>query len=356
MKRYLFSLFLTAFMLVEGVPAYAASSSISHLEVVSSIDPSALEYRLAVGDKDLNDILALYDGFTSDDKHCLLVCPPGKLRKKMLAQNIIANRIFVACDPQKEGNKIVSFCKLYIAQDQELLDILSNELSAGYFEENQSDIPEFMPCLPAFVRNYSLSLSSINNFSQRLVEPSVVLYPSGASPFLFEQFVTTQVDPGIGLKLDLLCDICIYFGSAFTINGYKGYGINTTLERFALSSVSSSDEFQAKFKPGVSIHYMYGVVGENFWGAAHFRSFTDYCCRLFGVNNLAASVTMHHAKKPVFEEKENTAVLSRSPQIKMLLSGQCISPDGRSGSVTPAVVFSDETIAGYGCFISCTIP
>ena len=356
MKKYLFSLFLTALMLVGAVPAYASSSLKYGSSSAVSIDPERLEYRLASGDADIAALLELYDNFTEDDHHCLLVYQAGRLRKKMLAKSILANRIFVACDPEKEGNKIVSFCKLYMAQGKELKDIVSNEFSAGTLGESpESGIFEFTPCLPAFARDYSLDLASINNFSQRLVEPSSVIYPSGVSSSHYAGFIEDTVDPDIGLKLDVSRDICIYLGSAFTVEGYKGHGISSTLERFALSAVSSSPEFNTKRQSGESIHYMYGIVSKNFWGSAHFRSFTDFWCRLFGRDAVTASVTMHRAKKPVFEVKEDRAVMSASPQTKMLMSGRCCSPAGIDCH-TPPIVFSKEYIDGFGCFISCRIP
>lgn len=356
MKKYLLSLFLTVLMLVKAVPAYAASFLLHGSSSALSIDPAGLEYRLASGDADITGLLELYDNFTEDDHHCLLVYKAGRLRRKMLAQSILANRIFVACDPEKEGNKIVSFCKLYMAQGKELKDIISNEFSAGTFGASpESGIVEFTPCLPAFTRDYSLDLSSINNFSQRLVEPSSVIYPSGVSSSLYAGFIERLVDEDIALKLDVSGDTCIYLGSAFTVEGYKGRGINSTLERFALSAVSSSPEFRASLQSGRSIHYMYGIVNKNFWGSAHLRSFTDFCCRFFGLDAVTASVTMHRAKKPVFEVKEDRAVITTSPQTKMLMAGRCCSPTGLECN-TPPIVFSDEFIDGFGCFVSCRIP
>ena len=362
MKKYFFSLFLAALMLVEAVPSYAASSACAAYSLehgsssAVSINPARLEYRLASGEADRKDLLELYRNFTKDDHHCLLVYPEGRLRSKMLAQSILANRIFVACDPEKEGNKIVSFCKLYIPQGEELLDIVSNEFSAGdFFERSESGIVEFTSCFPAFARDYHLDLASINNFSQPLVEPSSMPYPSGVSSSLYAGFIEQFVDQDVALKLDISRDICIYFGSAFTVKGYKGHGINSTLERFALNTVSLSPEFNAKLQSGASIHYMYGIVSKNFWGSAHLRSFTDFWCCLFGQDWVAASVTMHRAKKPVFEVKEDRAVISASPQTKMLMSGVCVSSD-RQECKTPAIVFSDEFIDGFGCFVSCRIP
>jgi hypothetical protein len=382
MKKYLLGLFLPAIILVDIIPSYAsgASNFSNHGHCsATSFDPAKLIYRLADKETDLGNLLELYNAFTPDDHHRLLVCPSGRVRKKMLGESIQAGKIFVACDPDKDGpNKIVSFCKLYIAQGSDACSTISEELSAGVFQDQAIDgsqveaLTRFEPCVPAFIKDYNLSYAAINNFDQRLQQPDLI------TESLLEDFATKR-EHGVGFDLNPNRDVILYYGSAYTLEKYRYYHINSALEFFALNYLS--DGVRQHLTSGANLVYMYGVVEENFWGSARLRSFANFIWSLFSDSSgiiLPLSVTIFNAKKPVFEVRGSRGVFLPSPQPKKLLSLgypdcllQCslscnsflVDSTGleesikTSDSLSPLPVISpDEFIKGYGCFISCRIP
>ncbi|MBM3886735.1 hypothetical protein FJ364_02285 [Candidatus Dependentiae bacterium] len=331
-------------------------------------------YRRAVV-QDLDNVLALYKDFNEDDRQKLVVYPSKNRCREMAITNAIRQqKIFVAIDPSKPGrNKIVSFCKLYKASDDEVLDLVTKELNAGCVQEkvvassDEVDF-EFEQNLIAFGGNYALTARAIKDFSIKIASPGVLAIPSGAH--FFEKPVVNPFE-----------DIFLYFGSAYTYQPYRGRGIGTTLEAHALSCVY--DAIKDELVRGRRLVFMCGLVRENQKIiTTHLRAFANFVCDHMekieqdDTTQLAFTVAMFDAKKPEYEMVDGVLVRSPYPHdFQRCCSVPCFGGIGRfspRGSLSPSDLLStlkatlkrieeDPILAqpsnfvdGYGCFICYT--
>ena len=200
--------------------------------------------------RDCNEIVALIDTFSDDDKAKLFVLPE-QVRDFYIADAIKKERIWVA----RCNNEIISFIKLYIVTDPAELDkILVDELRCK---------------------------GSNNKLLKKGIFDTAVSFSGGGFNDFERPTFTKNKIKKYNHESD---DIYIYCGFTFTKEGYRGKSISSMLERSALEALGAKliSKLQEKYtKNGSypSVFYIYGLVNANEGRLASVRIFSDFAYR-----------------------------------------------------------------------------
>lgn len=267
---------------------------------------------------DIPQLMALYDNFDDEDRRKLVVFPI-ELREQVLRSSIEKGRVFVT---KSDHGEILSFCKAFIIDNgKDFNDIIIGELRTNTASMNSS------------VFRDNGTLSAVFKYSADVAVPEPTLLPH-ASQLIFA--------PN---------DMCVYFGGAFTMKEYRGAGVNTDLERYALKKIKEqivNNVVEDGNRIRV-VHYLYGVVEDNYHDRetrhmhfARFRTFTEL------TRNLSIALDCSAAPQ---DGRDGLAMLNYEfhafraykPSFYMNGTSLCVLPDEH-----PAT----QAGAGYGCVIS----
>ncbi|MBM3886736.1 hypothetical protein FJ364_02290 [Candidatus Dependentiae bacterium] len=262
---------------------------------------NSLTYGRATMD-DVAEIMGLYHRFTKDDTLRLLVFP-DPYQERFLQKSISKGRVFVA--RTKGEQKIVSFLKLFVVNDSaELRSILCDEFRAV--------------CLLDSVELASMSAAELaarglrrdSNIAALSIMSDEQMKTAGLNPLDINLFVERTVHEEGSCKLDVSFahnfvslpaylgpgehfpfrysprNTYIYDGSAYTVEEYRGWGVNFRLEEEALAFIAPDVTASVMKKGSPDIYYMYGVVDANAGGTAHLRTFSAGIRALLRLCNL----------------------------------------------------------------------
>ncbi len=215
---------------------------------VNAIDAMKLDYSQACN-RDTADIIALYDSeaFSEDDKHKLVVFPK-QVRSNILGKAIRQGRLWIA--REKNKGPIVSFLKMYLVEDQ---------------EELQGILRDEIRCV---------------NTLEHKVTPDTVGYYTTASLGVVYKFDEKPEFRSARIKFKWHPkQTYIYFGSTYTVEDYRGVGVSTALERFAMEQIKQSVIDDIKLNNSTQLFYIYGVVKDNENSLGRVRVFSEFSHR-----------------------------------------------------------------------------
>lgn len=284
---------------------------------------------------DLLDIQKLLRQATEEDRHRLLLLPEP-FRTEALSAAIEKGRIFIAIDPDKpvtrQHTKVVSMLKVFVMG------------RAGIDEDSdsESDDEELTEAQDEAEKEKIDILQNELRATGRPGRPKI--QPSTAGIYTYPYTFTFQPDrepifaaaPRIRYSLQPR-QTYVYFGAAFTAPGYRGQGVSTQLERFALEEIKDDILEDIIERRSERLFYIYGVVEANAGSKGRIRVFSAFVqyiksnLHLPIDNDRTRPVKLRFFRfntfKPEFDVRRNKLV-KRADQ-----------PEN----------------AGYGCFIECPL-
>ncbi len=251
--------------------------------------PPIIEYALAEP-HDIPGILTLYDDFDDEDRRHLLVLPREQ-RDAYFAGEVDAGRVFVTLNTSGGRRVVIGFCRVYVvSRFDELNNILTQELCA-LSGDTLTSLPHSWEC--------KFNISMIQAQSRALLLP----IPSrNIPPFSFDH------NP---FKMNQSNNVWIYFGTNFIAHPYRGRGIDTLMERWALQSISRrvQNALAGKWPANPKLYYIYGSI-DPVTSQGRIRSFAWFIHTTFNLRYHDQPIPFFYygfqAYKPVLEYRTPT--------------------------------------------------
>jgi hypothetical protein len=226
-----------------------------------------------------------------------IVVLPEKFRYEATKKAVEEGRLFVALDSKQN---IVAYKKMFVPEDEELADILTNELRVSPFQEpaGSSNI--------ALNENLSVHTESSKTIKNMLVSPATY----------------------------------IYTGADFTNINHRNKGINNGLTTYALRMLKSSVMENIKRKKSIHLAVMYGLTKSNVGNESDI---------LDGRTRSIVKQFVPFAKEVAYEYSAfvpSTMLITRFSAFKP-------SFDPKSSECRP--LSDDQSIPGYGYLVGCPL-
>lgn len=228
------------------------------------------KFELASTD-DVEELCAIYEDIETNYPNDAekIVIYPREVRREKLLDVLVKNRVFVIRD--LEANKIISFLTMYLVDDCDELDLkLSQEIR-----------PIVEPVgHPVLVRkeNFRLPYRKLNqslfdNIFYNIKHPSLCIAPP-QSPASRSPFPQPPLLEDYGSVYD--GGAYIYYGGAYTCNGYRGLGFNSLAQQAALRSMLPNLIKYIRRNRCPHVNYILGQVDANVTSMNPLRAFATF--------------------------------------------------------------------------------